>query len=83
MALKTPDSNDLRLAAMWLEQYEAVGEADESAAAMRRVGAWLDAKAEDADVRAASERSGFSVAEIRRAMRRDGWSIPKTKGGAK
>lgn len=61
-AMKTPDSDKLRLAALWLQSNDG----DESPT-MREVADWLMDKAEAADFRAGCKLAGVSVALVRKA----------------
>lgn len=62
--MKTPPSDSLRLAALWLRSNDG----DESAQ-LRPVAAWLEAKAMDADLRTLARESGVPV-KLARTSRR-------------
>lgn len=59
-----PSSDDLFLAAQWLDVYEGDGLAE-----VQRVRAWLLAQADALEFRAACRAAGVSVGDARKALR--------------
>lgn len=63
--VKTPSSNDMYLAAQWLDIYEG----EEEAQACQRVKAWLLIQADAAEFREACRAAGVSVSKARKALK--------------
>lgn len=63
--MKTPSSDDLLIAAQWLDVYDGDDEDD----ACQRVRSWLIDQAENQDLRAACREAGVAVSQARKAMR--------------
>lgn len=62
----TPKSDDLRVAAQWLDIHEGA----EDAQACRRVATWLVRQADAADFRESCRQAGVTVSKAREIARR-------------
>lgn len=69
MTKPMPSQDELRVAALWLEAYEAFNAHDVDGRACQRVREWLLQQADAADLRKACREAGVTVAAARRAMR--------------
>lgn len=77
--MKTPDADDLRLAAEWLDAYESVedGISAPDALAMRKVIEWLLSQAEAQELRKACREAGIPVQPPRKTL-----PTPRRREGA-
>lgn len=64
--MKRPTAGQLRIAADWLRAYD---EGSPERADMVCVADWLDAQADDGELRAAAREHGVPVAALRRKLR--------------
>lgn len=67
--MRRPSADELLLASIILEAYEATEEAGADASAARRVAAWLKHQAQNAEFAAARKEAGVRVSVARRALR--------------
>ena len=65
---KTPSADDLRLAALWLKNYEAN---DSERAPFMRVAHWLDQQADAQILRDVAKEKGIPVAKLRAMLVRN------------
>lgn len=66
--MSTPAPDDLRFAAEWLRQYDDSHEGGAQTRTAEAVAAWLDAQANENELRAAARKAGVPVAGLRRKL---------------
>lgn len=67
--MRTPEADDLRLAAEWLRQYDDEHDGGRDTKRTAVVADWLDAQAIAAELRRAARENGVPVEKLRQAFR--------------